>query len=394
MVTEKQEGSFASMFEEATRSPARAARLRVGQRIEAVVVQIGKDSVFVETDGKQQAFLEVVELRDAEGNLTVAVGDVVRAQVVDVDERAGIVRLARSAGKPGNAAALEQAKEAGLPVEGKVTTVNKGGIEVEIAGLRAFCPMSQIDTRRVEAEEVKGLVGQMLRFLVTEVKDGGKSVVLSRRALLARENGAERASAADEGWAELSVQQGQVVLGSVQRMTEFGAFVRIGKNVDGLLHVSELKGAKPEAGKEMLVVVRKIDRGTKKISLSLAPEGAAVGTILPTTKIAVGSVVTGIVTRHETFGIFVQVEGTSDRAGRGLIPNVELGVPRGADLRKAFPEGSKVTAKVLEAGDRMRLSIKGARDAEERADFEAARGKANAPASLGTFADLLKGRKL
>ena len=65
------------------------------------------------------------------------------------------------------------------------------------------------------------------------------------------------------------------------------------------------------------------------------------------------------------------------------------------DLRKAFPEGTKVTAKVLETGEgRLRLSIKGAKDAEERADFEAARGKAAAPASLGTFADLLKGRKL
>ena len=106
-------------------------------------------------------------------------------------------------------------------------------------------------------------------------------------------------------------------------------------------------------------------------------------------------VVTGTVERIETYGIFVQIDGTKDRAGRGLVPNAELGVPRGTDLRKAFPEGTKVTAKVLETGEgRLRLSIKGAKDAEERADYEAARSRGAAPASLGTFADLLKGRKL
>jgi small subunit ribosomal protein S1 len=105
--------------------------------------------------------------------------------------------------------------------------------------------------------------------------------------------------------------------------------------------------------------------------------------------LAVNAIVQGTVERVETYGVFVQLDGTKGRAGRGLVPNAELGVPRGTDLRKAFPEGTKVTAKVLETGEgRLRLSIKGAKDAEERADFEAARGKASAPASLGTFADL------
>jgi small subunit ribosomal protein S1 len=111
--------------------------------------------------------------------------------------------------------------------------------------------------------------------------------------------------------------------------------------------------------------------------------------------VSVGAVVTGVVERIETYGIFVQLDGTKGRAGRGLVPNAELGVPRGTDLRKTFPEGTKVTAKVLETGEgRLRLSIKGAKEAEERADFEAARGKGGAPRSLGTFADLLKNRKL
>ena len=128
-----------------------------------------------------------------------------------------------------------------------------------------------------------------------------------------------------------------------------------------------------------------------------APDGAEAGTTIASssTSVKVGSVVTGVVERIETYGVFVQIDGMKGRAGRGLVPQAELGVPRGTDLRKSFPEGTKVTAKVLETGEgRLRLSIKGAKDAEERADFEAARGKAQVPASLGTFADLLKGRKL
>ncbi len=481
-MSEKQEDSFAAMFEEsAGKTTPRAKKLRVGERIEAVVVQVGRDAVFVEVSGKQQAFLEAVELRDDAGEMTVKEGDVIAAQVVEVDERRGIIRLGRSAGRATNLAAIEQARASSLPVEGKVTGVNKGGLEVELGGARAFCPISQVDTRRVEDAEAKALVGQTLRFLVTDIRDGGKSVVVSRRALLSREasdaagrimgnvvpgailrgtvtgvrdfgafvdlGGVEglvprseiahdrnvavadalkpgdtvevqvrevkdvdptrpggqtkkitlslKALAADP-WADLDVVPGRVVVGTVTRATEFGCFVKIAPAVEGLLHVSELgRGTKADPGDELRVVVKKVDRDAKKVSLALAPEGAAIGSVVAGTTVQVGAVVTGTVERIETYGIFVQIDGTKDRAGRGLVPNAELGVPRGTDLRKTFPEGSKVTAKVLETGEgRLRLSIKGAREAEERADFEAARGRGAAPASLGTFADLLKGRKL
>ncbi len=105
----------------------------------------------------------------------------------------------------------------------------------------------------------------------------------------------------------------------------------------------------------------------------------------------VGAVATGVVDRVEAYGVFVQVEGTKGRAGRGLVPVAELGVQRGVDLRKTFPEGTKLVVKVLETGEgRLRFSVKAAKDAEERAQFEEARGKSGAPASLGTFGDLLK----
>lgn len=485
--SDKAEGmgdSFAALFEKesAGTRQKKQKQVRVGDRLEATVVQIGRDLVFVELDGKQQAFIEASELRNDDGTMSVAVGETIRAHVVEADDVRGTVRLGRSIGKPGSIAAVQQAKESQIAIEGKVSGVNKGGLEIDLGGTRAFCPTSQVDAHFVE--DVNALVGQTLRFLVTEVKDGGKSVVVSRRALLKREaaESAEKALSAvaagavlkgtvtavrdfgafvDLGgvegliprseiahdrsvavgdalkpgdvvevqvrevkdavpsgkrgeptkkitlslkaltadpWAELDLVVGRVVLGTVVRSTEFGRFVRIAAGVEGLVHVSELgRDFKAEEGQEVRVIVKKIDRAAKKIGLVPAPDDAEVGSTVAVASadIRVGSVVQGVVERIETYGIFVQVDGTKGRSGRGLVPNVELGVPRGTDLRKAFPEGTKVTAKVLETGEgKLRLSIKGAKDAEERADFEAAKGRSAAPRSLGTFADLLKGKKL
>src|SRR3954454_15809206 len=184
MTTEK-EDSFAAMFEQQPVAPRKRRAIRVGDRLDAVVVQVGRDAVFVELDGKQQAFFEAAEVRDLDGTIAMKVGDKVTAHVVEVNEEQGVVRLGRSLGKPGSVAALEQAKLSGLGVEGKVTAVNKGGLEVELGGTRAFCPMSQVDARRIEEEDAKAMIGQTLKFMVTDVREGGKSVVLSRRALLA-----------------------------------------------------------------------------------------------------------------------------------------------------------------------------------------------------------------
>jgi small subunit ribosomal protein S1 len=494
---EETQDSFAALFEAQSQgqraTAARRKRVRVGDRLEAVVIQVGRDVVFVEIDGKQQAFIEAVELRNPDGTLDLKEGDKVRAHVVEVDEARGSIRLGRTLGKPGSLAAIEQAKESGVAVEGKVVAVNKGGLEVELGGARAFCPMSQAGDRFVE--DANTLVGQTLRFLVTDVRDGGKNVVVSRRALLQRESSENAAKAmsdiipgavlrgtvssvrdfgafvdlggvegliprseiahdrsvsvadalkpgdvvevavrevkdsevppkagrlparqltepskrgpakkitlslkalAADPWEGLDLVPGRVIEGTVVRSTEFGRFVRIAPGIEGLLHVSELgREFKAEEGQQVRVVVKKLDRETKKISLVPAPEGAELGATHVSTEVKVNAIVQGTVERIETYGIFVQLDGTKGRAGRGLVPNAELGVPRGTDLRKAFPEGSRITAKVLETGEgRLRLSIKGAKDAEERADFEAAKGKQSAPKSLGTFADLLKGRKI
>jgi small subunit ribosomal protein S1 len=125
--------------------------------------------------------------------------------------------------------------------------------------------------------------------------------------------------------------------------------------------------------------------------------GVSVGAIgeADAVKIAVGQVISGEVTRVEAYGVFVQIDKTKGRTGRGLVPTAELGVARGADLRKAFPLGTKLKAKVLDMGEgRIRLSLTALKDDEERAQFEGFRdGGDVAPQGFGTLGDLLKGPK-
>jgi ribosomal protein S1 len=146
----------------------------------------------------------------------------------------------------------------------------------------------------------------------------------------------------------------------------------------------------PELGVRLAPTIESAALAGASISVGGGNEEAAV-------KVAVGQVVGGEVHRVESYGLFVQIDGTRGRAGRGLLPTAELCVPRGADLRKAFPLGSKVRAKVIEVGEgKMRLSLRALKDDEERADFEgfrkAEKGAAT-PQGFGTFGDLLKPRK-
>src|SRR5262249_1291673 len=141
-----------------------------------------------------------------------------------------------------------------------------------------------------------------------------KKITLSLKALAA------------DPWEGLDLAEGRVVKGTVVRSTEFGRFVRLAPGVEGLLHASDLgRELKAEEGEEAPVVIKKMDKTAKKISLVQAPDDAEVGTTVQQQKVdlKVNAVVTGVVERIETYGIFVQLDGTKGRAGRGLVPNAE-----------------------------------------------------------------------
>ena len=235
MSIDKPEDSFAALFEQSSRAAPRRRRPRVGDVLDVVVAQVGKEAVFVEFEGARQAFIQSGHVRGPDGVLRVAVGDKLRARVARIDPT-----------------------------------------------------------------------------------------------------------------------QGVELIPTVESAAAVGA------------------------------------------SVALGPAGA--GGEAPSITLAVGQVVSGVVSRVETYGVFLQIDRTTGRVGRGLVPVVEIGAPRGTDLRKAYPLGTKLSAKVLALGEdgKIRLSLRALKDDQERAQFETFRGdgKADAPTpGFGTLGDLLKSQK-
>ncbi len=395
MATDPTDGDddFAAMFAqaEAGKPKGKAARRpQPGDVVKGVITSIGKDAVFVELGGKSEGVLDREQVAAPDGTLRVKVGDTVEARVAG--ERGGALLLRMKMGKgPEARAELVQALELGIPVEGKVTQPVKGGLEVDVAGVRGFVPASQIDARFVE--DLTPFVGQRLEFRVTQYERG--NLVLSRRALLEEEN-AKRAA---ETRGKLAV--GVVIRGKVTGFKPFGAFVDIG-GIEGMLHVSELGFArveKPEEvlalGQELDVQVIKIEEATEpgkrpRIGLSLKamlddPWGAQTRHLSP------GSRVRGTVTRLQPFGAFVELSPGLE----GLVHISELGAGRRVNHPKEVVKvGQEVEVEILAIDPekrRLSLSLAAAEKSAERAQLDEARAVTPAaPARLGTFADLLK----
>ena len=296
----EQEEDFASMFE----ASVKARQFDRGQAVEGTIVAIGPKVAFVNIGGKGEAEIEVGELKDADGDIEVSVGDRIQAMVVSTS--GGIVLSRKGVRNAATQRELEDAYRAGLAVEGKVVQAVKGGYEVRIARERAFCPLSQIDIQRTA--DPNAHVGQVYAFRIIEYKEGGKDVVVSRRKLQEQE---QRNSAAD---VRKSIVPGAVLPGRVASVLDFGAFIDFGGGIQGLLHVSEMSWSRVNSANEVLgvgdevtVKVLRVDEATQKISLGLKqlqgdPWTAAAATY------EVGQVRSGRVTRLADFGAFVELE--------------------------------------------------------------------------------------
>ena len=139
--------SFADLFAAEEMPQGRSRRFSVGDAVEGVVAHITADAVFVDLDAKQSGLFEKHALLDHEGNLRVKVGDTIKGQVVAIEGASQQIKLGTSLGKDAGVEQLAAAHEQGLPVEGTITGVNKGGAEVQVAGLRGFCPVRKTGGR-------------------------------------------------------------------------------------------------------------------------------------------------------------------------------------------------------------------------------------------------------
>ena len=377
----EQDEDFATMFE----ASVKARRVEQGQAIEGTIVAIGPETALVDIGGKSEAQIAVAELKDEDGDIEVSVGD--RIQAVVVSTRGGIMLSRKGVRNAASQRELEHAFRAGLAVVGKVEAVNKGGYEVRIARERAFCPLSQIDIVRTADPAVH--VGRTYAFRITEYKDAGTSLVVSRRRQL------EEEQKANADAVRASIVPGAVLPGRVVSVLDFGAFVDLGGGIQGLLHVSDMSwsrattpGAMVAAGDRITVKVLRVDEGTGKISLGLKQLEDDPWSTAATTY-EVGQVRTGRVTRVAEFGAFVELgPGIEALAHASTFPP---GSRRG-DWAQSVPVGKTAAFEILSVDvAQKRIGVALVEEGSSRAASATASQDALAPGTIVT-GSILTGR--
>ncbi len=322
-------------------------RLEEGQRYPAKVLKIHSDNVFFSLGGPDEGVVPLLQFTDMP-----QVGQQIDCIVRGFDESEGLYLLAI----PGEAITVEDWSdlENGAVVEAKIESANTGGLECKVGSIRGFIPMSQISEYRIE--DASSYVGQTLTCVITEANPRRGNLVLSHRAILEREKQAKKAERLS------SIQIGDMLEGTVRKVTDFGAFVDLG-GLDGLIHISQLSWEKVKhpsevvnEGDKVKVRIEKVDAETGKIGLSYRSmqehPWANIDSRFP-----IGSIVKGTVSRIAAFGVFVKVAPGIE----GLVHVSEIAHRRISTPSSVVQEGQEVEVKVLSAdreSQRMSLSIK------------------------------------
>jgi small subunit ribosomal protein S1 len=371
--------SFADMLE---KSMAGVTRLEPGQRIEATVLKVGAEWIFLDVGQKGEGILELGEILDADGRPTVSEGD--RLQAYFLSGEGGELRFTTRLGSgSAGTAQLEQAWENSIPVEGRLEKEIKGGFEVRLGGgVRAFCPFSQLGLRR--GEDSGESVGQTLTFMITQFGEKGRNIVVSHREIVEEERRARREELKG------TLREGMTVKGIVTNIRDFGAFIDIG-GIEGLLPISETGWGRTEKMSDVLAVDQVVevaiksldwekDRFTLSLRAAMADPWAKVGAVYRE-----GSTHRGTVARLAPFGAFVTLEDGID----GLVHISKLGEGRRINHpREVLEEGQKLTVKIEQIDqDRRRISLAPATEDEEE---DTSAYVDHPTSSMGTLGDLLK----
>jgi small subunit ribosomal protein S1 len=345
--------------EPSKREQKRSAGPEPGRKKARVLVVHGSDVFLDVPGGRTQGVLPLTQFPEG----APAVGSEVEIHIEGYDAANGLLLLSRQ----GAAVHADWSSVApGMIVEARVTATNKGGLEVNVNGIRGFMPISQIDLYRVE--DAEQFVNQRLRCLVSEVNPAEHNLVVSRRDLLEKEREEARAKL----WQELA--EGQIREGTVRSVRDFGAFVDLG-GVDGLLHISEMSwsrvqdaGQIVQPGQAVKVVVLKVDRERHKVGLGLRQL-----TPSPWDNVEMNyppsSMAPGKVTRIMEFGAFVELEPGVE----GLVHISELAPQRVRRVGDVVQVGQDVQVMVLAVDRNQRrisLSLKAAMPKEGEEPLE------------------------
>jgi len=455
--------------------PRERTAFHVGEEVFGKVTAVTEHAIMVDLSGKALAIFDRTEL--AADDLVPEAGDRFVAHVHGDGSRGGLVVLTRKPLREEETKPrLEEAAKSGDAVFGLVTGTVKGGIEVDVDGVRAFAPGSHVDLR--PGADLAHLIGLRMEFTVAQYAKRGRDVVVSRKNYIEAEAKEHRkASLAKlevgsivKGIVRSVVQYGAFVAipsaddveglvhmteashdrgaklsdifhvgaeidvkilrvddkdklwlshkaatvdpwqeamktygagtrhkGKVMRLLPFGAFIELAPGIEGLLHVQDLSFKRIEHPKDMLkegeeidVVVADLERGSKKIALHPAPPAGEENE--PKQRIVPHKGVKVAVVAAESAGLVVRVIGLTGRHSRGFIPAGHTGTERGTDLRKHFPPGTRLEAKVIEIDPRRgeaKLSLRALREDSEKAAYHEYRASVAKASKFGTLGDLI-----
>lgn len=292
--------SFADLFEESLKG------LKEGEVIKGTVVEIVQGNVYVDIGFKSEGIIPLAEFSGDREYAEIKPGDSVEVFLVKQENKDGKPVLSRQRARGLKTwDVIEEALESSKPLEGRITNVVKGGFFVDIDGVRAFLPGSQVGLRPVR--DMESLVGKVYEFRILKAEKAKNNVIVSRRALLDEERQKSREETIGK------INEGDQVKGIVKNITNYGAFIDVG-GVDGLLHITDMSWGRINHPNELLnvgdevdVVILKFDREKMRLTLGmkqLTPDPWLVAA----QKYAVGSKTTGKVVSLMDYGAFVELE--------------------------------------------------------------------------------------
>ncbi|GMV96548.1 MAG: hypothetical protein AMXMBFR83_09130 [Phycisphaerae bacterium] len=374
---------------EAASASAPPAQAGPSEQIHAgKIVRVTAEEVFVVIDTGQQGYVPLIEFA---AQPLPHVGDDISVLIERSEDKTGLLKLSK---RQADEFTFWQSVQPGDVLEGVITGMNKGGLDVDIGGARAFLPASQVDMRRIH--DISTFIGEHVRCVVTQVDRATQDLVVSRRRLQEIEKQEQRKAAVE------AIQEGEIRTGRVSNVTEFGAFVSLG-GVDALLHMSDMSWGRvrPPAevvrkGDEITVKVLKVDRAAGKVSVGLKQARPNPWDNI-TERYQEGARVKGKVLRFADFGAFLELED----AVEALLPISEMSwtqrIGHPADLLKEGEEREVVVLKVDPARRRISVGLRQTEPnpwdtLEQQFPINATvKGKVTKIMEYGAFVELLPG---
>lgn len=363
-------------------------RFEIGEKVTLPCVAVQGDTVFLDMNAKAEGVLDASEVCDANGKCSLKAGDKVTVYYIGnvngEDKFTTRLRAAANGGRRPDETMLENAFNKGIPVEGKVDKEIKGGYEVLLGAMRAFCPYSQAG---INAREGGEIAGRTLTFLITEMKDGGGTIVVSRRAVEEEEKTAAASALSSK------LHAGDNVTGKITSLRGYGAFVDIG-GFEALLPISEIAREKVDdvskylaVGQEVKAKVINCDWARGRVSVSMKsllrdPWDGALD------KYGKGTKHEGVVQKTAPYGVFIELE--SGLEGLMHISTIE-GLERNTNIAKIYKKGQRVSVKVLDIDTQeRRISLAPTTSAEIDRAAEQYMAKEDSADTYNPFAMLCK----